>query len=85
MEERPHAWYPLTHAPVIDVDVLPPHQVVRAIRPRIRRLRPDERVELVSRADLQRLSTDLLRDGDLAVKHLDDGPLSWRLAVTLRR
>jgi hemerythrin-like domain-containing protein len=85
MAERPHAWYPLTHAPVIDVDALPPHQVVRAIRPRIRRLRPDERVELVSRTDLQHLSIDLLRGGDVAVKHLDDGPLSWRLAVTLRR
>jgi hemerythrin-like domain-containing protein/uncharacterized protein (DUF2249 family) len=84
MEQRPHAWYPLIHAPVIDLDALSPGQVVEAVRPRVRQLRPDEQIELVSGSDLQRLCNHLLHDGDVAVHHLCDGPRTWRVSVRRR-
>lgn len=49
---HPHAWYPLTEGPVVDLDALPPHQVTAAAVDRLRRLRRGEQVELQSGADL---------------------------------
>lgn len=85
MEKRPHAWYPLVHAPVLDLDTFSTSQMIDAVRPRVQRLRPDEQIVLVCRRDLRLLCTYLLRDDNVAVHHLDDGPRTWRVSVRRRR
>jgi hemerythrin-like domain-containing protein len=85
MQSEPHATYPLVHAAVIDVDELSISQAVAAVWPRVRRLPPDEQIILASGSDLRFLCMLLLRDEDLAVRYLDDGPQTWRASVTRRR
>jgi uncharacterized protein (DUF2249 family) len=85
MENDSHARYPLIHAPVVDLDAFSPSQVFETIGPRIQRLRPDEQIVLVSGRDLRVLCTRLLRDHNVAVHYLDDGPQTWRVSVRRRR
>lgn len=85
MQSEPHARYPLVHAAVLDVDELSISQVIGAVWPRVRRLPPDEQIILVSGSDLRGLCMHLLRDENLAVRYLDDGPQTWRASVTRRR
>jgi hemerythrin-like domain-containing protein len=85
MENAPHARYPLIHAPVVDLDAFSPNQVFETIGPRIQRLRPDEQIVLVSGRDLRALCTRLLRDQNVAVHYLDDGPQTWCVSVCRRR
>jgi hypothetical protein len=81
---HPHGWYPLTHGPVIDLDGFPSDQVLDAVRERVLRLHPGEGVELVSASDLQILCSWLLRDTDISVAYLLDGPPLWRVKVCRR-
>jgi hemerythrin-like domain-containing protein len=85
MQRDPHASYPLMHAPVVDVDALASSQVIEAVWARVRRLQPDERIILVSGCDLRVLCRYLLRDENVALRYLDDGPPTWRASVTRRR
>lgn len=85
MQSEPHARYPLVHAAVVDVDELSLSQVIEAVWPRVRRLPPDEQIILVSSGDLRVICGHLLRDEDIAVRYLDDGPQTWRASVTRRR
>jgi hemerythrin-like domain-containing protein len=85
MQSEPHARYPLVHAAVVDVDELSVSQVIAAVWPRVRRLPPHEQIILVSGSDLRALCMHLLRDENLAVRYLDDGPQTWRASVTRRR
>lgn len=85
MEKGPHAWYPLVHAPVLDLDTFSARQMIDAVRPRVQRMRPDEQIVLVCRRDLRLLCRSLLRDDNVAVHHLDDGPRTWRVSVRRRR
>jgi uncharacterized protein (DUF2249 family) len=84
MEKNPHAWYPLTHAPVLDLNAFSTSQVIDVVRARVQRLRPDEQVVLVSERDLRPLCEYLLRDEDIVVHYLDDGPQAWRVGVRRR-
>lgn len=83
---HPHDWYPLTEGPVIDLDALPPEQVVAAAVERLRQLRPGECVELRSRCDpcpvWQRM--DELARRRYGFVYLEDGPDHWRVRVTHR-
>jgi uncharacterized protein (DUF2249 family) len=85
MEKDPHDWYPLKHAPVLDLNAFSTSQVINVVRSRVRRLRPGERIVLVSGRDLELLCAYLLRDEDVAVHYLHDGPESWRVSVRRRR
>jgi hypothetical protein len=85
MQSDPHARYPLVHAAVVNVDELSIGQVIEAVWPRVRRLPPDEQIILVSGSHLRALCRYLLRDENLAVRYLDDGPQTWRASVTRRR
>lgn len=84
MEHRPHAWYPLTHEPVINLDAFSRGQEIEAVPPRVQQLRPGDQIELVGSADPRQLCSQLLRDKDLTVRYLDDGPQTWRVSVTRR-
>jgi len=84
MEHRPHGWYPLTHETVIDLDAFSTGRDIEAVLPRVQQLRPGDGVELVSSADPRQLCSRLLRDKDLTVRYLDDGPQIWRVSVTRR-
>ena len=84
MEQHPHAWYPLTHAPVIDLDAFSAPQVIDAVTRRVQQLRPGEYVELIGSTDPQQLCRRLLRDRDIAAQYVTNGPKTWRVAVTRR-
>ena len=84
MEHRPHAWYALTHETVINLDAFSTGQEIEAILPRVQQLRPSDGVELVGSADPRHLCSRLLRDKDLTVRYLDDGPQIWRVSVARR-
>jgi uncharacterized protein (DUF2249 family) len=84
---RPHEWYPLTESTVIDVDALPPGQVIDAAVERLARLRPGECVEVRSTGDdldavWRRL--DRLEPGAYGFVYLQEGPLRWVARVTRR-
>ena len=59
-------------------------QAIDAVGSRVRQLLAGEQVELVGRADPQHLCNRLLRDSDVVVRYLTDGPATWRVAVTRR-
>jgi hemerythrin-like domain-containing protein/uncharacterized protein (DUF2249 family) len=84
MERNPHAWYPLRQAPVLDLNAFSTSQVFDVVRARVQRLGPDEQAVLVSGRDLRLLCEYLLRDEDVAVHYLDDGPQTWRVSVRRR-
>ena len=84
MEHRPHAWYALTHEAVINLDAFSTGQDIEAVLPRVQQLRPGDGVELVGSADPRHLCSRLLRDEDLTLRYLDDGPQTWRVCVTRR-
>lgn len=81
---HPHAWYALTHGPVIDLDAFPPDRTMDAVRDRLLRLHPGDGVELVTTSDPKLLCTLLLRDTDVAVACLREGPPVWRVNVSRR-
>jgi len=84
MEQHPHAWYPSP------TDRQQPRCLLgRADHRRGRLWRPvaacvQQPVELVGSADPQQLCSRLLRDSDVVVRYLTDGPATWRVAVTRR-
>jgi uncharacterized protein (DUF2249 family) len=82
---RPHAWYALTHGPVIDLDAFPPDRTADAVLDRLLRLRPGDGVELVTTSDPKVLCALLLRDSDVSVTCLRDGPPVWRVRASRRR
>jgi uncharacterized protein (DUF2249 family) len=84
MDHRPHAWYPLTHAPVINLDAFPSGQALEAVSPRVQQLHPGDQLELTGSADPKLLCSRLLRDQDIAVNYLVDGPQAWHVTVTRR-
>jgi uncharacterized protein (DUF2249 family) len=84
MDHHPHAWYPLTHAPVINLDAFPKGQALEAVAQRVQQLHPDDQLELRGSADPTMLCNLLLRDKDIAVCYLVDGPQVWRVTVTRR-
>lgn len=85
MEHRPHAWYPLTHSPVIDLDAFSSGQDLEAVPARVRQLRPGEQITLVGSTDPRRLCNRLLQDRNLTVRYVVDGPQTWQVTVTRRR
>jgi uncharacterized protein (DUF2249 family) len=85
MEKDPHDWYPLMHARVLDLNAFSTSQVINVVRSRVQRLRPGEQIVLVSARDLGLLCAYLLRDEDLAVHYLDNGPDTWHVSVRRRR
>jgi uncharacterized protein (DUF2249 family) len=84
---HPHAWYPLTEGPVVDLDALPPHQVAAAAVDRLRRLHRGEQVELQSGTDLNPVWREMneFSPGGYRFTALEDGPVRWRMRVTRRR
>lgn len=84
---HPHEWYPLTEGPVVDLNTLPPHQVVAAAVDRLRRLRRGEQVELQSGTDLNPVWREMneFSPGGYLFAALEDGPARWRMRVTRRR
>ncbi len=86
LTHRSHEWYPLTEGTVIDLDALPPDQVVDAAVDRLLRLRRGEQVELHSGSDphlVWRRMDDLI-PGSYDFAYLQDGPRRWRMQVTRR-
>ena len=83
---HPRQWYPLTEGPVIDLDALPPDQMIDAATDRLLRLRPGEQVELHAGTDphLVWRQLDLLSPGRYRFAYLQDGPDRWRMQVTRR-
>ena len=83
---HPRQWYPLTEGPVIDLDALPPDQMIDAATDRLLRLRPGEQVELQAGTDphLVWRQLDLLSPGRYRFAYLQDGPDRWRMQVTRR-
>jgi uncharacterized protein (DUF2249 family) len=84
---RPHEWYPLTEGPVIDLDALPPGQLIDAMTDRLLRLDRGEQVELCSGRDpwLVWRQMDEISPGRYRFLYLEDGPDFWRVQVTRRR
>jgi uncharacterized protein (DUF2249 family) len=84
---RPRQWYPLTEGPVIDLDALPPGQMIDAATERLLRLRRGEQVELRSGRDpwLVWRRMDDVSPGGYGFAYLQDGPDRWRMQVTRRR
>jgi uncharacterized protein (DUF2249 family) len=84
---HPHAWYPLTEGPVIDLDALPAGQAVAAAVDRLLRMRRGERVELRSATDISPVwrEMDQLCPGEYGFAVLLDGPDRWQMEVTRRR
>lgn len=81
---HPHQWYPLTEGPVVDLDALPPAQMVAAAVDRLLRMRQGEQVELVSGTGLEpvwREISELSPDG-YRFTVTQDGPPRWRMRVT---
>ena len=85
MQQHPHAWYPLTHGSVIDLDAFSPAQAIDAVTRRAQQLLPGEHIELSSSNDPQRLCRRLLRDHNIAVHYLINGPETWHISITRRR
>ena len=83
---RPREWYLLTEGPVIDLDALPPDQMIDAATERLLRLRRGEQVELRSGRDpwLVWRRLDALSPGGYGFVYLEDGPDRWRMQVTRR-
>jgi uncharacterized protein (DUF2249 family) len=83
---RPRQWYPLTEGPVIDLDALPPDQMIDAATERLLRLRRGEQVELRSGRDpwLVWRRMDNVSPGGYGFAYLQDGPGRWRMQVTRR-
>lgn len=83
---HPHAWYPLTEGPVIDLDALPAGQAVDAVVRRLLRLRRGEQVELHAGTDphLVWRQLDVLSPGGYSFAYLQDGPDLWRVRITCR-
>jgi len=83
---RPHEWYPLTEGPVIDLDALPPGQLIDAMTDRLLRLDRGEQVELCSGRDpwLVWRQMDDISPGRYGFAYLEDGPDLWRVQVTRR-
>lgn len=84
---RSHDWFSLTEGPVVDLDRLPREFAATATLDRLLRMRPGERLELVSGGRLQPLyerlaSRDLSADYGWA--YLEEGPERWRAAITRR-
>jgi uncharacterized protein (DUF2249 family) len=81
---RPHEWYPLTQAPVIDMDRLPGALGADAVLERLQGLNRGEQVEIQSSSDPSPLWRRLNRAyaGDFAVTYLERGPQRWRLKIT---
>jgi uncharacterized protein (DUF2249 family) len=83
---RPHEWYPLTEGPVIDMDALPPGQLIDAMIDRLLRLDGGEQVELCSGRDPWRVwrQMDDISPARFGFVYLEDGPDLWRVRVTRR-
>ena len=83
---HPHEWYPLTEGPVIDLDALPPAQVIDAVTYRLLRLGRSEQVELCSGRDpwLVWRQMEDVSPGGYGFAYLEDGPGLWRVQVTRR-
>ncbi|MGI8449990.1 MAG: hemerythrin domain-containing protein [Streptosporangiaceae bacterium] len=83
---HPHEWYPLTEGPVIDLDALPPGQVIDAVTDRLLRLGRGEQLELCSGRDpwLAWRQMDDVSPGGYGFAYLEDGPDLWRVQVTRR-
>jgi uncharacterized protein (DUF2249 family) len=83
---HPHEWYPLTEGPVIDLDALPPGQVIDAVTDRLLRLGRGEQVELCSGHDpwLVWRQMEDVSPGGYGFAYLQDGPGLWRVQVTRR-
>lgn len=81
-----HGWYSLTEGPVIDLDRLPPDEMVDAAVDRLQRLRRGEQVELRSCHDIEVVwqRMDQLEPGRYGFDYLQDGPNEWRVQVTRR-
>lgn len=81
-----HEWYPLTEGPVIDLDALPPGQVIDAVTERLLRLGRGEQLELCSDRDpwLVWRQMDDVSPGGYGFAYLGDGPGLWRVQVTRR-
>lgn len=81
-----HEWYPLTEGPVIDLDALPPGQMIDAATDRLLRLRRGEQVELRSGRDpwlvWQRM--DEVSPGGYGFAYMKEGPGCWRVRVIRR-
>lgn len=84
MERHPHAWYSLTHERVINLSDFPMGQAFAVLRPRIQQMQPGEQIELVSCEDPKVVCIRLLRDLDIVVRYLSEGPRTWRVTVTRR-
>lgn len=83
---RLHEWYPLTEGPGIDMDALPPDQVIDAVTDRLLRLRRGEQVELCYGSDpclVWRRMDDISPSG-YRFTYVEDGPDRWRVQVTRR-
>ena len=80
---HPHEWYPLTEGPVIDLDALPPGQVIDAATDRLLRLRRGEQVELRSGRDpwLVWRRMDEISPGGYGFAYVEEGPDCWRVRV----
>jgi uncharacterized protein (DUF2249 family) len=83
---RPHEWYPLTEGSAIDLDALPPDQLIDAMTDRLLRLDRGEQVELCSGRDpwLVWRQMDDISPGRYGFVYLEDGPDLWRMRVTRR-
>ena len=81
-----HEWYPLTEGPVIDLDALPPDQMIHAATDRLLRLRRGEQVELRSGRDpwLVWQQMDEVSPGGYGFAYVKEGPDCWRVRVTRR-
>nr|MDQ2876736.1 hemerythrin domain-containing protein [Actinomycetota bacterium] len=85
---RQHGWYPLTEAPVIDLDSIPAGEKTDAAVARLVRLHGGEQVELRSARDTVIEAVwrraDQISPGDWGFAYLQDGPARWRVQVTRR-
>ena len=81
-----HEWYPFTEGSEVSLDAIPPDQAVPAAVDRLLRMRPGERVELLSDTDLDPVWQEIsaLRPGGYRFTVLQDGPARWRMRVTRR-
>lgn len=84
---RPHGWYPLIQAPVIEMDSLPGPLGADAVLERLLSLDPGEHVQIRSSSDPSPLWRCLNRAGagDYSHTYTERGPQHWSLEITRRQ
>lgn len=83
---QPHEWYALTEGPIIDLDQLPGPAGADAVFDRLVRLRPEERVRIVSRTDPSPLWRRLsyADPGGYGIDLARKGPPRWEIEIVKR-